>query len=106
MAGHPRHGAARRRLTLARDLLRGGGLGHLAAPQESVPSAGEAPALAKPGDDAIEDDPLHPERGVIAIWAAITARDGEEEAQGRDDEEEDENPHEDRDENHGVRHKA
>lgn len=55
-------------------------------------------------NDAVEDDPLHPERRVIAVRAAIAAWEGEKESHGRDDEEEDEDPHEDRHEGLRVGH--
>lgn len=69
-----------------------------------MPSAGDAPAPAQVRDDAIEDHPLHPERGTIAVGAVIAAREQEEESHGRDDEEEDEDRHEDRHEGLRVGH--
>jgi hypothetical protein len=97
-----RHGAARRCLTLARILAAGGGLGDGAAPQQAVPAAGDAPALAKPGQHTIEEQRGDAQRGVIAVGAAIAAWQDEEKRDRGHDESEDDESSEDHDEQGGV----
>lgn len=91
---------------MADRFLRATALGQRSTAQESMPAAGDAPRLAEPGQNPVEEKRGDAQGWSIAVRAAIALREERQEEDGRGHRAEDEESPEDEREQRRVGHRG